>query len=238
MMPQRIAAYVQNLDPRLKIAAAMAMGPGLWLLDPVVVAVFACLLFLLLVSLTASRPLGPKMVRSLLFFVVLWMGVKAAVDLWSGLPPLTVAAYTGVLGLRLAALLMLGLSLSLSASAMSLGMALAWGIRPFAGKERAWRLALSLALMVHFLPLCLSTMTEAGESLSRRCPDCGLGDKMRILPQVVLRNLGQKTWNQTLAVAGRGLDGPDAWRPHFTWSLHDTGWALFALACIVSVCFV
>ncbi|MDC0335756.1 cobalt transporter [Pseudodesulfovibrio sp.] len=230
---QAVAAYVRELDPRLKMAAAMALGPGLWLLDPVLVAVVGVVLFAILRPLTTSQPLGSKMVRSLFVFIIFWVALKSFLDVLSGLPPGHIVMESGVLAIRLASLLMLGLSLSLSTSARSLGLALSWFIRPLVGRERAWKLALSLALMIHFLPLCLSAMAQTRETLSRRCPGCGFRQRMAIIPQALLRNLGQKTWNQTLAVAGRGLENPDAWTPDFAWTLHDTVWALLFVGCAV-----
>lgn len=217
-----LAESTRKLDPRLKLGLAMALGPGLWMLDPALVVGFGLLLLCLLLSLTVTQPLGNRMVRSMFLFVVIWVGIKIGLDWWTGVAVKQVLLDGIELGLRLASLLMLGLCLALSSSPRALGLALSWAIRPFVGAERAWKLALSLALMVHFLPLTLSTMTSVNETLSRRCPDCGFRERMRIVPQAVLRNLGQKTWSQTLAVAGRGLENGAAWQPHFTWSLPDS----------------
>ena len=223
---QRVATYVQGLDPRLKMATAMVLGPGLWLFNPALVAFLAVALFVVVLPLTAIQPLGSKMIRSLFLFIVFWVALKSGFDALSGFPPQQIFIDGGVLAMRLASLLLLGLCLALSTSARSLGLAMAWFIRPVAGKERAWKLALSLALMIHFLPLCLSTMVGTKEMVSRRCPDCSFRQRMTTIPQAVLRNLGQKTWNQTLAVAGRGLESPDAWVSDFSWTAHDTLWAL------------
>lgn len=232
-MRSSVAACARGLDPRLKMALAMALGPGLWLLAPPLVALFGALLFVLLVSLSASQPLGSKMVRSMFVFVFIWVAIKVGLELWSDLPLTRVLMDAAILGLRLASLLMLGLCLALASSPRALGLALSWAIRPLVGAERAWKFALSLSLMVHFLPLTLAAMNHVKETLSRRCPDCRLRDRMRIIPQAILRNLGQKTWNQTLAVAGRGLEGGDAWQPDFTWTGRDTavlvGAVLFAI---------
>lgn len=229
-MMQKAAVYVRSLDPRLKMGISLVLGPGLWLLNPLVVLVCAAVLFTALLSLAVSQPLGPKMVRSLFMFIIFWLIIKMGLDAFSGMPPLQIVMAGGELALRLAALLLLGLSLAMSTSARSLGLAVSWLIRPCVGKERAWKLALSLALMIHFLPLCLSTMAQVKDTLARRCPGCGLGQRMLVIPQAVIRNLGQKTWNQTLAVAGRGLESGDAWEPDFSWSMRDTGLSVLVAA--------
>lgn len=225
-----VAAYARRLDPRLKLGVALALGPILWLVGPVQAGACALVLLALVVPLAAGQPLGGRMVRSLLVFVIFWAAAKAGLDAFSGLPPGVIAAGAGDLAIRLAALLLLGLFLALSSSARALGMAVAWAVRPCVGREQAWRLALSLALMVHFLPLCLSTVSQVRQTMARRCPRCGFFLRMTVIPQAVIRAMGQKTWNQTLAVAGRNLDRPDAWEPDFSWTGRDT------LLCLLVTC--
>jgi biotin transport system permease protein len=227
------AAVVRGLDPRLKLGVALALGPCLWLMGLVQAGVVALALLGLVVPLAAGQPLGWRMVRGLLIFVVFWVAAKAGLDAVSGMPWPVVAAGAGDLAVRLAALLLLGLSLALSASARALGLAVAWAARPVAGADGAWRLALSLALMVHFLPMCLGTVAQVRQTLAHRCPRCGFFRRMVIIPQAVIRALGQKTWNQTLAVAGRGLDDPAAWQPDFSWTRRDTLCAASAAAAVI-----
>jgi biotin transport system permease protein len=162
--------------------------------------------------------------------VVFWVAAKAGLDALSGMPLDVIAAGAGDLAIRLVALLLLGLFLALSSSSRALGLAVAWAVRPVAGREQAWRLALSLALMVHFLPMCLSTVSQVRQTMTRRCPRCGFFLRMVVIPQAVIRAMGQKTWNQTLAVAGRNLDRPEAWEPDFSWTSRDT------LLCLLATC--
>lgn len=225
---QRLASCVRELDPRLKLAVALVLGPCLWKVTLLAAVMSACLLFILLVSLALSQPVGWKMIRSLFVFVVFWVGIKVVLDSLSGVPLPHLALDAFNVFIRLLALLVLGLTLSLSTSARALGLAVAWCVRPLVGKERAWRLALSLSLMIHFLPLCLSTMATVKETIVRRCPGYGFRHRMLIIPQAVIRNLGQKTWNQTLAIAGRGFDRAEAWAPEFAWTGRD--WLCSALA--------
>ena len=216
-----VAAAVRSLDPRLKLAAALVVGPGLWTMH--IWAATACALCLLLLvwPLAAGQPGGGRMARNLLSFVIFWVAVKTVLDGVTGVPVEYMASDAAQLAVRLTALLMLGLCLALSTSARALGLAVAWGLRPFLGRERAWRIALSLSLMVHFLPTCLSTMAAVRDVTGRRCPEAGFFRRMRIVPQAVIRNLGQKTWNQTLAVACRGLDRATAWEADFAWTGRD-----------------
>lgn len=229
-----VASHVRALDPRLKMGVAFALGPGLWMLPVISVAVLGTVLLLTTLSLAVEEPVGGKMVRTLFSFTALWVGIKVFMDAFSGMEPLQIALGGGELALRLIALLLLGLALALSTSPRSLGLAVSWVLRPIIGQERAWKVALSLALMIHFLPFCLGTMTQVRDSFSRRCPKSGLRDRLTVIPLAILRNLGQKTWNQTLAVAGRGLEQAGAWEPDFTWTKRDSAF-LVLFACIGSV---
>jgi len=226
-----VAAYIRGLDPRLKMAAALALGPALWKIHIFSVSICCLLLIGMVWRLAAIQPLGAKMIRSLMVFVLFWMGIKVVLDGLTGVPLDHVAFDALQLGVRLVALLMLGLALSLSTSPRSLGLAVSWVLRPLIGQERAWRMALSLALMIHFLPTCLSTMNGVRDVARQRCPDMGLVGRFRMVPQAIIRNLGQKTWNQTLAVACRGVDSAESWAPDFTWTGRDTyvGFVLIAL---------
>lgn len=224
-----LARFLRNTDPRLKIGAALALGPALWTVSPWWVAGLAGLLLVALVSLTATQPVERAMMRSLTWFVLFWVALKAVLDGISGLPFTDIVAAALILGLRLGALLLLGLTLAQSTSPRGLGMAVTWALGPFVGRERAWKTALSLALMIHFLPLCLSTIERIRESMTLRCPGCSLRQRLTLIPQAVLRSLGQKTWNQTLAVAGRRLDTAEAWSPEFSWSVGDTAFTAVCL---------
>ncbi len=221
-MTRAVAEGVRGLDPRLKLGAALVLGPSLWKVHVGAAAVCALILLGLVPLLSPSRPQGMRMVKGLLFFVFLWVAVKVGVDAVTGVPSEYIIADAGQLAVRLSGLVLLGLALALSTSARTMGLAVSWGLRPLVGRERAWRVALSLALMVHFLPICLSTALGVRDVLDRRCPGVGGLMKARVVPRAVIRNLGQRTWNQTLAVASRGLEGPEAWEPDFAWTGRDT----------------
>ncbi|OIQ51977.1 hypothetical protein BerOc1_00445 [Pseudodesulfovibrio hydrargyri] len=225
-----VAGTVRALDPRLKLAAALLAGPCLWKVPVAAATACALILLVLVLFLAAGQPGGGRMVRSLLSFVFFWVAVKVLLDAVSGVPMEHMALDAAQLAVRLVALLMLGLGLALSTSARALGLAVAWALRPFVGRSRAWRIALALSLMVHFLPVCLSTLSGVREVAARRFPEAGFFRRMRMVPQAVVRNLGQKTWNQTLAVACRGLDRPGAWDADFAWSGRDWFGSVLVLA--------
>ena len=234
-MMRRLAAHLRSLDPRLKTGVCLLCGPGVWLLQPMYAAALSAILAVLALPLALTQPLGRGMLRRLCWFVLLWTAIKLGLDLLSG-AALAGAARDGlVLAVRLSALLMLGLVLSLSTSAHSLGLALVWALRPVIGRERAWRAALSLALMVHFLPLCLSTLDQVSTAFRSRCPGGSLAQRALIVPLAVIRGLGQRTWNQALAVAGRGLDRAEAWEPGFAWSSSDTFWLAAVCATMAAI---
>ncbi|MEF2230555.1 MAG: cobalt transporter [Pseudodesulfovibrio sp.] len=223
-MTGRLAGHLRGLDPRLKLGGCLLFGPGVWLLDPVRVLGLAVLLSFLALPLAASHPLGRSMLRRLAWFVLFWGAIKVGLDLLAGVVAADAVLGGFVVAIRLSALLLLGLILALSTSARSLGMAVAWALRPFIGGERAWRAALSLALMVHFLPLSLSTLEQVSSAFRSRLPRGPLRVRALTVPLAVVRVLAQKTWSQTLAVAGRRLDRAGAWEPDFAWALRDTLW--------------
>ena len=202
-------------------------------MHPISVGVLFAGLGVALRAVSRVEPVMTSSLRKLLLFVLFWMVMKGVLDALAGVGFSQLLLNSADLGLRLATLLFLGMVLALSTSARSLGLAVSWAVKPFVGRERAWKVALSLSLMVHFLPMCLSTMSAMREAYDRRCAGSGFFRRMVIVPQAVLRNLGQKTWNQTLALAGRGLDSPDAWRPDFAWSGCDSSFALGGAATLI-----
>ena len=133
-------------------------------------------------------------------------------------PPLGLLRQTAMdaalLGLRLCVLIGLGLLLALTTSPRQLGLALSWFLRPVLGKN-AWKTALSLALMIHFLPLVQTTFAQVKQTIRLRQPKRSRWERVLLVTQATLRLLAQKTWSQTVAVAARGLDSPEAWVPHF-----------------------
>jgi biotin transport system permease protein len=200
------------LDARPKLAFALLVGMVLWQLPLLI------LFFLTLFGGASCRALGGFtranriLWRMGFLFVLVWSGLKCGLDIWAGADLLAGLGAGAELGIRLATLLLLGFTLTLSTSPRRLGLGLAWYLRPVLG-SRAWKTALALSLMIHFLPLGLAAVGGLRQGLSMRWPDCPWPTRLRLIPLALLRVLSQTTWTQTLAVAARNLDKPEAWQP-------------------------
>ncbi|MGE4297759.1 MAG: hypothetical protein AB7E47_06990 [Desulfovibrionaceae bacterium] len=226
------------IDARILIATAAAFGVFAWHAGPVGLALYSAGLAWAW-RRTDAPPAGSAQLRGYALFVLFWMAVTFALatlfpegsarpDIWAE------ARRTGLLGWRLALMIGIGLCLARSGSPHRLGLALCWALRPLVGRDRAWRAALSLSLMIHFLPLATDSAARARHALTVRNLRLPLLQRLTLLPQTVFRCIAQKTWTQTIAVAARNLDRPEAWTPHFApqpaaWAmgvaLIATGWA-------------
>lgn len=246
--PELPAASPQ--DPRLHLLLAGCYGVLVWRLPPSGLAVVAAGLAALFMATPLRRRLRPGMLRGHAWFVLAWMALRFALAClgpvegtpatpggdggvfgnlqftWPDGPLLAHAAReSALLGLRLALLIGIGLALALAASPRALGLALVWLLRPVLG-ARAWQPALGVALMIHFLPMAQGTFAQASRAADLRGP-LPLRRRAVLLPAAVLRILGQRTWTQAVAVAARGLDRPEAWRPGFPF--RPAQWALALL---------
>ncbi|MBU1611135.1 MAG: cobalt transporter [Proteobacteria bacterium] len=217
-----IETALQSFDPRIKILSGVILGLLVWQAGFAGLVIYLFLLGALSWQLRATLPGQRHVLKSYGWFLLLWTGAKLGMDIWSGasLPVASLAA--SLLAARLSCLLAVGLVLALSTSSRQLGMALTWFLRPVL-RSHAWKGALALALMVHFLPITWLTLAQMRETTSRRCSHLGLFRRMLIMGQAVMRNLGQKTWNQTLGVACRRLDRPEAWQPKFRTGIGQWG---------------
>lgn len=207
-----LGRWLLQLDARPKIFLALLTGLVLWRLPEHALPLLTLAAALLCFSLGGFSREYRNLWKGGAVFVLTWTLLKLLLDiLGTAAAGAAVAAAAGM-GLRLAMLLMLGLTLVLSASPRSLGVGLAWFLRPVLG-QRSWRLALALAMMIHFLPLTWTSAAGLLQNLSRRRPKCPWRERLRLVPQALLRVMSQTTWNQTVAVAARGLDRPEAWQP-------------------------
>ncbi len=218
-----------SLDTRCKLLLAAGFGLLTWRAGPAGLALYAAGLAGVLIGLRAWRRRTIAPFRAMVMFVLVWTAVRFGLALWEGLAWPAAAVLASELGTRLALLAGIGLALSLSASARELGMAVNWFLRPVLGKN-SWRPALALALMVSFLPLAWETMQTTRQAMALRQVK-GWRNRALAPVQAGLRFLAGKTWEKTLAVASRGLDRPEAWRPQF--DAHPLHWAttLTLLAC-------
>ncbi|WP_035272662.1 hypothetical protein [Desulfonatronum thiodismutans] len=200
------------LDARPKLAFALLVGIVLWQLPLLI------LFLLTLLGGASCRALGGftranrTLWRMAFLFVLVWSGLKCGLDIWAGADLLTGLGTGAELGVRLTTLVLLGFTLTLSTSAHRLGLGLAWYLRPILGSQ-AWKTALALSLMIHFLPLALAAVGGLRQGLAMRWPECPWRARLRLIPLALLRVLSQTTWTQTLAVAARNLDHPEAWQP-------------------------
>lgn len=205
-----IARAVEEADPRIKILAAMIFGLLALRASMAGLLAFAAPLSALLWAMSAAKPVNRSMTRAYVLFVAVWMAVKFGLDLWTGLALREAAITSGELGLRLAILILIGLALAQATSPRSLGLGLAAMLRPVL-RGRAWRTALSMALFVHFLPLVWQSINTVRTSFTVRGLSLPWHRRMLLMTQALLRYWSQKAWKQTLALATRGLDGPEAW---------------------------
>lgn len=200
-----------GLDARPKILLVLLIGLSLWRLPAPALLVLSAAAAALCFSLGGFARAHLGMWKAGAVFVLAWGTLKFLMDILGGVNLSSAWFASAILGLRLTALLLLGLTLALSATPRRLGLGLAWFLRPLL-KDRAWRAALALSLMMHFLPLTWAAAAGLLQNLSRRWPDCPWRKQVRLVPLALLRVMSQTTWNQTVAVAARCLDHPAAWR--------------------------
>lgn len=204
---------VVRWDARVKVLLALTFGILTWNAGWPGLALYALALICLAFTLAGFAAANARAARAYLIFAALWTAVKLGLDLWAGLEFTRALAGSALLGGRLAVVLLIGLVLAQSTSARSLGLALAWFMRPVLGR-RAWKAALALALMIHFLPLAWSASDGVRLGMRTR-GELPWKKRLIVFPAALLSRLAGATWDQTLAVAARGLDRPEAWRPDF-----------------------
>lgn len=215
---QGAGAALHRTDPLVKLAVGLTLGIFVWHAGPVGLACY--LVGLILVGLAAPgrgelRSVSLRTVGMLLFC---WVLLKAGFEFWEGAVASEALREAGILGLRLLILILGGLCLTAVTSTRQIGLAVDRLLRPVAG-SRSWQGALGLALMIHFLPLTLRILRQAGMSLRVRAVRGGPVTRLRLWVQTVLRVLQRTTWQQTLAIAARELDDPRAWRQQSTVTL-------------------
>ena len=213
-------------DPRPLLLVALCYGILVWQVGPLGLAAIGMGVLGALAHPFMRRRHTPGMVRGLVRFCAFWGLLKFALDMLVATPDVADAlAGAALLSGRLALLGGIGMVLTLAVSPRALALALAWALRPLMG-DAAWRPALALALMLHFLPLTQRTVTQVTQCAARRQPHGGLRRRLTLVPAAILRILGQRTWQQTVALAVRGLDTPEAWRPCFAPACRAWLWAV------------
>ena len=218
--PQGAGAALHRTDPLVKLAVGLTLGIFVWHAGPVGLACYLAGLVLVGLAAPGRGELRPVSLRTVGMLLFCWVLLKTGFEFWEGAAPQEALREAGILGLRLLILILGGLCLTAVTSTRQIGLAVDRLLHPVAG-SRSWQGALGLALMIHFLPLTLRILRQAGMSLRLRPVRRGPATRLRLWVQTVLRVLQRTTWQQTLAIAARGLDDPQAWRQQSTVTLRQ-----------------
>lgn len=143
-------------------------------------------------------------------FILLWAGGRLGFALLNGAG----LQEGGLLGLDLALRLLLiagaGASLLFVLTpcciAKEAGLIVKW-LAP----ESFWKLSLAILIMLSYFEAALFAWKGVGQTLKLRAGSLPLHRKMTLSGAAVLRMLSRQTWERAFAVAGRKLDGPEAW---------------------------
>lgn len=229
-----------RLDTRAALAVTLAFGILSWRTGIIGLTLYALGLAWVCAGLAGFLRRNLAAFRTYALFTCFWMAAKLGMDWLRGVDPAASLPETLLLGARLAVTLCLGLALAQSVSTHRLGLAVSWWLRPVLGR-RAWKAALGLALMVRFLPLAWESGRQIRQAVDMRRSRSGRllpwGRRVLVLPTALLRVMALKTWQQAMALAARGLDRPEAWRPDFDSApLHWLGAAVvIMLGCLASL---
>lgn len=209
--PRPARGRLGAVDGRVVLLLGLLFGGLVWRAGAAANALYA--IFFAAVLAAAGAPLAEarRLARWAGTFAALWAGVKLGLDLLSGTAAAAALATAGLLCLRLAALLLLGAAVSALVTPRALGLALAAVTRPVLGR-RAFGVSLALLLMIHFVPRAWAAFEAAGAALRARRIRVSRTRALVLVLESGTRNLARMTWDQTLAVAARRLDGPEAWR--------------------------
>ncbi|QLA19461.1 CbiQ family ECF transporter T component [Desulfolutivibrio sulfoxidireducens] len=206
--------YLDGMDPRVKLATALCLGPVVWRLGPAGTAALTLFFAAGTIIAVPRSGYGSGAVRGNAVFVALWATAKCLFDIWSGMAVTTAVFESAVFGAKLLTLIFLGLVLAATTSPRQMGAALSWALTPALG-HRAWKAALALALLVHNLPLAWTAGAAIRRAMRLRCPDLPFARKPALFATALLRTMSLTAYDRTMAVAARNLDRPEAWRPVF-----------------------
>lgn len=226
---------VVRWDARIKIILAIVFGLLTWRAGWPGLLSYAVTVGYLASTLSGFPAANARAMRAFAVFVFLWTGVKFGLDIWAGTGIAQAAGESLLLGVRLLVVLLIGLTLAQSTSTRKLGLAVSRLLSPVLG-SRAWKAALALALMIHFLPL--AWLAADGVSTGLKSRGVTGAAKLRAYPTALLSRLAGKTWSQTVAIAARGLDEPQAWVADFRTTRFAWTMCLLAVAAGVAVAYL
>ncbi len=208
-LTHRNLLFPDGRDPRLIIAMATLCGvlvwtlPPLFLALPVLASIMGCIVVQKRISLT--------LVKAGCIMALAWGVGKFIADtllLNMGMEQRLVEA--ALLTTRLASSVALGLILSAATSPLGLALAVAWALRPILG-SRHWKPALTLMVMITWLPRCHDVLSETWAMLQRRAPKMPLHQKLAFLGKAVLHRLEQESLYRSIALVLRNLTTSTAW---------------------------
>ena len=208
--PRPARGALGEVDGRVVLLLALIFGALVWRASAAANGLYAGFFAAVLAAAGATPGDARRLARWAGTFAALWGGVKLGLDLLGGAPPAAALATAGLLCVRLAALLLLGAAVSALVTPRALGLALADLTRPVLGR-RAWSASLALLLMVHFVPRAWAAFEAARAALRARRVRVSRTRALVLVVESGTRNLARMTWDQTLAVAARRLDRPEAW---------------------------
>lgn len=213
-------ASLSVVDSRVKLLAALALGGLIWRASWPGLLCYGLFLLAVACEHRHAWPGNVRLLRTYVFFVLFWSVAKFALGLFGPISWQQAGIDALLIAVRVSCLLLLGAALTMTTTTRAMGLGLSALLGPLLGRERAWKLALSFALMAHFLPMTWRTVEQVKVTVRQRCPKLKLHKRLPLMVQAILRNLGRLTWDQSLALAGRNLDRAEAWRtdlPFFPW---------------------
>jgi len=230
--PRPARGPLAGVDGRVVLLLALLFGVLVWRAGLAANTLYAALFAAILASTGTRAAEAARLARGAAGFALAWGAVKLAVDLLGGAAPRAALAEVALLAFRLVVLLLLGGAVGALLRPRALGLALASLTRPLLGR-RSGTVSLALLLMVHVLPRALGAFEGARAALRVRRVHTSRFRGLVLVLEAGTRNLARLTWDQTLAVAARRLDGPEAWAE--TPPFRPADWAGGALVAALAV---
>lgn len=201
---------LRALDARVVLLVGLSFGVLVWGAGLAGNALYAGFFAAVVAAGGATWRQARRLARQAATFAVVWGGVKLAMDLVARTPPGEALGSVALLSLRLVVLVLLGAALAAVVTPRALGVALVSLTGPVL-RRSAWKLALALLLMIHLIPRTLAAFAGARAALRVRRVRLPRLRGLVVVLEAGTRTLAALTWDQTLAVAARRLDGPEAW---------------------------
>ncbi|MCC8179534.1 MAG: energy-coupling factor transporter transmembrane protein EcfT [Planctomycetes bacterium] len=204
-------SVLTRLDGRIKILLMLASCLFTQYLPPRYYPIWLAVLLCLFANKEMRTVRIRQMARGGIWFILFWLAVKSVSDYFGGATP--TAAFLGAapFALRLAALTLIGMAFTAFSSPPEIGRAVAWYIRPVAGKH-AWKPAVVVSLTAWFLPQALRLPAQVAEAVRARGIALPWWRKIVIIAGTTLRILRRQADAAAIGLASRRLDQDTAWR--------------------------